>query len=49
MPGTAAGTQRFEHLDRRLGDLLDARLLRGLLAGDDHVRLEDRAFEHDVA
>ena len=50
MPGTAAGTRALQAAHGRLRDLLRLRLLRALLARDDHVRLQDHAFEvHAVA
>ena len=48
MPGTADGTVAFRHFTVSSATCSRARLLGALLAGDDHVRLEDHALERDA-
>ena len=47
MPGTAAGTLTAEAAERGGRDLRHRGLTRTVLAGDDHVRLEQHPFQRD--
>ena len=48
MPGTAAGTVSMKQSTVMRGDLFGRGAVRGRLAGEDHVRLEQHAFEGDA-
>ncbi len=48
MPGSSAGTDAFRQRTVASATSSTLGLIRAVLAGDDHARLEDRAFEHHV-